>query len=112
VDNLELQINQAEKDIVDCVVVNLENGNLTEEALPEIGRFVLDRIYLLKTHEELAGFLGELSSKWPIFSSIATIEKGELNQAVEKEATTEALNLLKQGKIEDALSLAKNQTNK
>ncbi len=111
-DDFKKQIEQAEKDIVECVVLSLENGNIKEEDLPEIGQFVLDKIDLLKTHEELSAFLMELSSKWPIFLNIAKIEKGELQERAESETADSVLTLLKHGKIDDALSLAKSETNK
>ncbi len=109
-DDLKNQIKQAEKDIVESVVISLENGNLKEDDLPEIGKFVLDRVDLLKSHQDLADFLAELSSKWPIFLNIAKIEKGELKEKAEEKTANEVLNLLQHGKIDDALSLAKSET--
>lgn len=101
-----------EKDIVEQVIMGLEKGFLKEEELPLIGQFVLEKIDLLKNQQELIAFLGELSSKWPIFENIKKIEEGRVREKEEDEVAEGVLTLLKHGKIENALNLAKNITSK
>lgn len=101
-----------EKDIVEQVIVGLENGALKEEDLPQIGQFVLEKIDAIKNQPELINFLTELSGKWGIFENIKKIEEGRAQEQVEDEAAEGVLTLLKHGKIENALNLAKNITSK
>ncbi|OGH12343.1 MAG: hypothetical protein A2776_02525 [Candidatus Levybacteria bacterium RIFCSPHIGHO2_01_FULL_40_10] len=101
---------QIEKEVVERVATGIEKGDLKEEDLPLIGRFVLEKLDLARNQGELVSFLSELSARWPIFLTIEKIEEGSLTIAEESEVANGVLTLLKHGKIDDALSLAKNQT--
>ena len=98
---------QVEAQIVEIVAASLENNVLGQEELPVIATFVLDKIDTIKTQDELAVFLAELSGKYPIFKNIAIVEKGILNHEKENVVVKDMLNLAKNGKIDEAIQLAK-----
>lgn len=96
--------------IVDVMINSLERGQLKKEDLPEISEFVLKKIDPIKNHIDMSSFLSELSKKWSIFKNIEMIQKGEIKAKVEEEILEGVLTLAKNGKIEDALQLAKKGT--
>ncbi|MDO8461161.1 MAG: hypothetical protein Q7S38_01820 [bacterium] len=102
--------NDLEKKIVESVILALENNTISKEEMPIIAEFVLGKIDVIKTHEELVLFVNELALKWPIFSNIDQIEKGEVQEKKESETAESVLNLAKSGQIEDAVNLAKTMT--
>lgn len=103
---------EIERKIVDTIVLALENGNLSQEELPDVADFVLEKIKLVKTKEELINFLTELATNWQIFANIKDITEGEVKERKEDKAYGDVLNLAKGGNIEEALKLAKTVTNK
>ena len=103
-------LNQIQIDILEVVASGIEKGILKEEELPIIAEFVLNKIDNIKNHYELDPFLTELSSRWPIFSNINKIQEGEVREMEDKEEAQGVLTLLKHGKIDQALSLAKHAT--
>lgn len=104
--------NRIERAIVETVISALENGNLAESELSQIANFVLEKIDQIKTHDELVIFLSDLSSRWPIFTNLETLEKGEIEEKVEDEVAEGVLTLAQSGKIEEAVNLAKTITDK
>lgn len=102
--------NKIEKMVVEEMISSLEKNELKEEELSAIAEFILGKIDNIKTQEELIVFLGELSSKWLIFKNIEELEKGEVKEQQEKIVAKDVLQLAKDGKIEDAIDLAKTVT--
>lgn len=109
-DDFKKYLDKIQVDILEDIASGLEQGILKEEELPSIADFVLSKIDNIKNHYELDTFLTGLSSKWPIFSNINKIQQGEVREAEDKEETQGILTLLKHGKIEQALNLAKHAT--
>jgi len=103
--------NEIEKKIVEAIVAGLENKNLLESQLSEIADFVLQRMDAVKNQDELLAFLADLSSKWPVFNNIKLTEEGEAKNEAEKDVAKGVLDLAKNGKIDDAIGLAKTMTN-
>lgn len=103
--------NEIEKKIVEAIIAGLANKNLLASQLSEIADFVLQRIDEVKNEDELLAFLADLSSKWPIFNNIKLTEEGEVKNEAEKEVANDVLDLAKNGKIDDAIGLAKTMTN-
>lgn len=104
--------NEMEKKIVECMILALENNNLQDSELPQIADLILDNIDNIKTHTELINLLGELSSRWPIFKNIELLEKGEVKEQKENVVVQDVLELARNGKIDDAITLAKSATDK
>lgn len=104
------QKNKIEGEIVDVIISKMENNNLTEEDASLIADFVLSKIDAIKSNDETMLFLKELSTKWPFFENIAIIEGGEIKDKKEDVVAQEVLKLTKNGKINDAISLAKTMT--
>lgn len=109
-DNFFQHKRNIEQKIADTILSNLENENITRSEASSISNFVLDKIDVLKTQEELLNFLRELSARWRIFSSLLVLESGEIKEIMDTKAAREALTLTKEGKIEDALNVARAAT--
>ncbi len=101
---------EIENKIVETIADEVEKGNLKEENLKDIADFVLGRIDQIKNQDELIAFLFELSTKWTVFKTIETMERANLKGKVEKEVAEGVLMLAKNGKIDEALNLAKTMT--
>jgi len=52
----------------------IKSGELSDNDLPEVCNYVLIAIETIKSHNELIDFLGNLTNRWPVFSSILTQE--------------------------------------
>jgi hypothetical protein len=98
---------QVEIQVVDTIVAGLEQGKLTEADLKEISKYILPRVSKIKTHDQIIGFLAELSLKWPIFAPIALQEEGKLKTHVEKHIAANMVNLIRQDQLAQAIALAK-----
>lgn len=103
--------NEVEKQIVDICISGLENKSITEDQMGDISFFVLERIDLVKTQEELVEFLEKLSQRWSIFSGMLEIIKGEEGVANERSKIENVENLIKSGNIDQALMAAKSAMN-
>lgn len=101
---------EIEGKIIDVITHSLEQGKLAEDDLPKIADFVLGRVDALKDHEELVAFFYELSKKWPIFDNLEDLERGEVKEVIEDKVEEQVLTLAKNGKIEEAIKLAKSLT--
>lgn len=106
VDQFQEHKKTLEKAIGEAIATALEKGNLSQEGLSEISDFILERIDKIQNHEELIKFVSDLSQKWPIFKNLELIEKGEAKEEAENTASQDVSNLLKGGKIDEAIDLA------
>jgi len=102
---------EIQKKIVEAIIAGLENKKLLEIQLSEIADFVLQRMDAVKNQDELLAFLADLSSKWSVFNNIKLTEEGEVKNEAENKVTKDVLDLAKNGKIDDAIGLAKTMTN-
>lgn len=98
--------------IVDRTIIELEQKNIEVSDLPKIGDFVLSNISEVKDHSQLLVHLEELVQQWPGFVSILNMEKAEIEQSKEDGVAEKVLRLSKEGKIEEALALARTITKK
>lgn len=101
-----------EKQIVDTCIGGLENKSLTEDQMGDISFFVLERIDLVKTQEELVEFLKKLSERWQSFKGMYEIERGQMDVAEEKQKIENVERFIKNGDIDAALSAARTATEK
>lgn len=102
---------EVEKDIVETALVEFERETIKKEDLKVIAQFTINGMKPVKTRVDLNNFLSLLSSKWPIFKGVASIEKGELTKMVETEVYSGALTLLQHGKIDKAIKLTQSVVN-
>lgn len=106
--DIESLRNKVLNDVADILISCVENKTMSENDFPPIATYVLERIAVVKNEEEMGHFLEELSERWPIFSSLASLQKGHNQEKVDSEVAEGVLHLTKSGKIDEALSLAKN----
>lgn len=99
--------NKIEEELVKTIATGLEQGRILPKDTQGIADFILGRIDQIASHEQLTQFLSELSFRWPVFSALLSFEQKEAAVKTAKEAA----DLAKQGKIEEALDLAKAATN-
>lgn len=92
---------------MDACISALENKGMTEEQMGDVSFFVLERIDLIKTQQELIGFLEKLSEKWPIFTGILGITRGEADAIEDKQTVLNVQDLIKQGNLDQAIAVAK-----
>jgi len=104
----EIYKNRVGKHLTIRLALALKSGEITEQELPIIARFILDHIDNILNHEQLIQFLTNLSQKWPIFNHILTIEKGEEILNKEGYAINQIQQLLKQKRYNEAITIAKN----
>lgn len=98
------------KEIADLIIVGLKDGSILENDLFPIADFTLQKIDTLATEEQMVIFLSELAQKWPVFSKIHTYEKGKVLEQTENIAAQNVMDLAKEGKIDEAVDLAKSAT--
>lgn len=110
-DHIEEKKKEVEKQIVDVCIGGLDNKSLTEDQMGDISFFVLERIDLVKTQEELVEFLEQLAGRWSIFAGMLSIVKGEEKVVQEKIEVENVENLIKSGNIDQALMAAKSAMN-
>lgn len=96
--------------IADQLPIGLEDGSIKEEELEQIAGFVLDKIENIQTEEELREFFKELAEKWPAFTKLKVIEVSKITKRIEDQAALDVLKLAREGKIDEAMSLAKSVT--
>lgn len=102
--------NSVLNDVVDIMIACFEKGTMSEEDFPPIATFALEKIESINNEAEAEVLLKELSGKWPVFSSLANLAEGHNQEKVEGEVAEGVLQLAQSGKIDEALSLAKNTT--
>jgi len=103
---------EIEKRIVERVIAELKADRFNVQDLPPIGRFVLDKIDTVTEHATLLIYLEAFTQRWPCFKSIEMLEIGEVERTKEHDTAEKVLLLSKEGKIEEALALAKTMTRK
>lgn len=76
----------------------------------EISEAILSGIDTTTNPTELMQFVEELANKWTIFDPILFSEKGQLSESQETNAVTQISDLLKDNKIEEAITTATRAT--
>lgn len=105
---LDQQKEQVQGKILQEISDDLKKGELSSDETTKIAGFVQEKIKLVNDRNELLAFLKELSDKWPIFNNIYQVEKGEEEQKKDVQAAEKAKELIKEGKLDEAISVAKN----
>lgn len=104
------RITDIQSSIIDKMADALEKGDILEDDLPEMARFVLDRTKQITKEEELLIFLDDLAREWPFFQPVENLEKGRAKEELEEQIVEDVLQLAKNGQISQAVDLAKTAT--
>jgi hypothetical protein len=111
VDTLQTKRKELEERIVQIILDEIEKNTLTIDQAKEITGFWLSRISTLTTEESLTNFVDELAAKWPIFNTLVMIEQNKIRRGEEEKVAENVVSLVRDGKIEEAVSLAKSANN-
>lgn len=98
---------EVERKLVETIIDSLGKNLISVNDKNTMSGFILERMPIVKTHEELITFLRELSSKWAIFSPLLVIESGEVKDKNEEKAVDKVETLTQEGKIDEAINMAK-----
>lgn len=109
-DTLQSHKREIEKQIVDRALAEYADGKITREQLKQIADYTVDAMGKIQTHAHIASFLSTLSSHWTFFQGLAMVEEGEQRGLTETEVHSGVLTLAQNGKIDDAIKLAKSMT--
>lgn len=96
--------------VVQIMAHQLEEGKTTQGELSQIAEYVLTQSSKIESEDELITFLSRLAERWEMFHDLYLIESGRIKEALAKEQIHKALNLTKEGKIDEALQVAKGTT--
>jgi hypothetical protein len=110
-DELKQYKYKIEKDIVERALKDYEEEKLSRDELKNIADFTIQGMEKVNNRVDLTDFLKDLSARWPIFTNIAIIEEGSYKDIVEDEVYSGVLALAQNGKIDNAIKLAKTMTN-
>ncbi|MCL4354889.1 hypothetical protein M1349_05510 [Patescibacteria group bacterium] len=102
---------EIENKILDLILEGLKKDLFSPQDAAKISSFVLVKISLVLDQATLVNFLYDLSENWPEFTSLYEIEDGKIERKLEQNVVTEALALVKEGKIDEALTLTKTVEN-
>ena len=110
-----MQISQERKDELDRAIASLiadliEKETLQEYELGKIVDFYGARIDASQTEEDIQNFIFDFVEKWPVFAALKTTEHNNNVQKTEEEITQDVLSLAKEGRLEEAVGLAKTVT--
>jgi acyl-CoA reductase-like NAD-dependent aldehyde dehydrogenase len=109
-DPLAEEKKKLEEAVVETMITALEKEKITEEELPTISNFVLDKVDSAQNIHDLEVFLEELVKKWEIFQPLLVLEKAEKQEKFEEEITQGVLALMEHGKLDHAIKLAQSAT--
>lgn len=110
-DPLQEKKTELEQRIVDVVLQEIEKETINLNQAKEVTSFWLAKSGDLTTEEELLRFVEEFTLKWPIFSKINLVEQGKVQASEDLKKVEDVTSLVKNGKIEEALGLAKATNN-
>lgn len=104
------QIDRTYKKILDEVVVGLEAGDIEAYEASEIAEYVLGKVEEIESEQAISNFYEQIVDLWPAMDNLLSDKRTEDIEKKEQEASEGALALLQQGKIDEALSVAKTAT--
>lgn len=101
---------QLQEKIVDTMIHAVETEQINEDTMSEIAAYVLDHMDPVTDKNTAVPFLQELAARWNIFTNLYHLEQGEILEQKEDAVTQDVLALLENGKIDNAIELAKSVT--
>lgn len=102
---------EVERRLVETIIDSLEKNLISVADKNSMSAFILAKMPSVTTQEGLITFLRELSSKWTIFSLLLVTESGEVKAKTEDQAVNKVEALAQEGKIDEALNMAKTAVN-
>lgn len=108
----EIYKNSLGKQLTVRLAEALRNQEISEEELPVVANYILENIDNIVNHSQLLDFLTNLGQRWPIFSNILVLEKKGQIETKEKETLKQAMGLIKENKIDEAINIVKTSTEK
>lgn len=97
---------RVEKEVLDEIIDNLNNGSLTSEVAQQIAKETLEAIRKIEDHEEsILDFYKRLSEKHPSFEILYTKLKAEILMNREISDYKKALLAIDSGNIDQAHSI-------
>ncbi len=104
------QSNAIYKNILSALQGGLETGEIEAYEASEIAAYILDEVEKIDDESKTNDFYTKLSEQWPFLEVLIKQNREDQLETMENEAAEGALSLLKHGKVEDALSVAKAAT--
>lgn len=110
-DTTQTKRKELEERMVQIILAEIEKNTLTIDQAKEITTFWLSKSSTLSTEEELMSFVNDSADKWPIFSQMALAQQTEPLKEKEVKIADDVVSLVRDGRIEEAVSLAKAANN-
>jgi uncharacterized protein YdaT len=110
-----MQLSQEKKDklereIIEIIANCLEKDLIKETDVPPIVTFYGEKIDNAQSEEDLQAFISEFVQKWPVFNALKIPADQNATEKNEQQITQNVVNLAKEGKLEEAVDLAKTVT--
>ncbi len=106
----EIQKNVHAETVLKILMYLLEKKKITDDEGKEIARITYDFLQAAQSELDIPLLYKKLSQKWPLFKSNEIEEWGKLDKKEESEVIRGVIELVRNGKIDEALRLAKTET--
>jgi len=110
-DALQAKKAELEKRLVGVILQEVGKETINLNQAKEMTSFWLAKVGSLTSEEELLNLVKEMAVKWPIFDGVVLVEQGNIQKDEEVKVADDVTSLIKNGKIEEALGLAKATNN-
>jgi len=97
---------RVQKSIVDIITKELEAGMMTEDRAKEIAKYVLDMLPEGISYEKLIELIPKLDDNFAELSAAVLPVMVEYERKMKSVLNEQITNLLKEGKLDDALQIA------
>jgi hypothetical protein len=101
---------EVEKAIVQILLTQLDAKQISLSESHEIAEFCLEKLKYIATEEDINNFISQLVMQNVMFKDIATIENAKTKENSDQQAVNRALDLAKEGNLDEALNVAKAAT--
>lgn len=82
----------------------MQDGEVNEEQFTQIGTFVLDNLGQPRNSLQVFHFLVKLANKWPLFSTLLTVEQAHIDEAKDSQAIQQVSEMIEQEKLQHVTS--------
>lgn len=106
----EEQKNVVAKEVIYTVTELLEKEAITEKEGQEIAGIAVKTLDEAQNEHDIVKVYDALAQKWPHFKNLELIQIGKLDEESHDEAAQSIVELLRAGKLEHAMALAKTET--
>lgn len=102
--------NNAAKEVLDTLISLLERKSITDDEAKEIAKVTVEFLNNAQSEINIPQLYKILSEKWPVFKNLQINSWGKIDKKEESEVIMGVIQLIRNGKIDDALKLAKTET--